>query len=1181
MKDLILKKDNKSNLEILIEKILSLKEGYKDLVFLYKNQNKTSNNLYYYNDDLVDYSSINQNNKKRENFLISLIKEEINNLDCLLYLIPSCFAYSHNKNEANKACHLSLVSNLCDKHKHYKIKKVNISLSSHNLSLFCFIYDNGFNYFCLLLEYFNQLIQYYLANRNINNQKLNDIFINDHNILIKEIIYIIKIILLIYGNRGNEINLSKVYKQSFMTLFNLLKNLNKVKPIITDIIEDLISLSDIYKSNIFTNYYYLKDVINIGQQNIKNDNSKDKYKDKAKGNEILIKRKELDEEKIRILKEYYNKLISNNSSFFVGVIEILLSKEFYVDNIMNKENYLLMKLTFEKVSSIMDIKDFECLSFISYPNLFVKALSFTNVLHNLMADYIPDIKIWNYKSNNFYADLGRKNAKNDSEEDNNVLTSYFKLLNIFFKNKAIDPNNSKEYFQKAFRFALGNHRNYLPIVYNYLLIFYYFIAENYKFYITNEEISQLFEYLKEVTKLKEEELYEDMENIRIEEDKNENNDHPDDKENEENLNINDKIQENKNNKNYLNFIKRKDRIQSIIICIMLEILFSQKEMPNILDDLLNYIKEQKISKNLFLLIRGEIDKYFILTFDDDEESLKIKENIQNISNYYLNLFNLLTILIYSLLTDNIDYNNYEEEKSNEKDNTMNLIETQKMWFVRAILNLLSDISNKIEDNMNKDIYKEETVYCVINLLKFFYNILINNKINILYTHNWFFSTVESIFNHCKRLNLNNNNILINLEKGNENMKTINEIIFDIYLEYSIDIYIDNNKINFFKNNQSRNFEALKIQNYFILGNEKTKLKEKSVFNYSDSVSIFFLNDYFLLANTNKKYIKNNYFNFSIKEKMAQIKDIENILKNQSKFDSIFMIFFLIKIGFYKKEITNKLQNLQNKENEYMESEITNLNQINKILINMEKIIIDDYKKLYILNKEYCSKSNSEYPVYNSIKSIIESKIVNETKKSLDEKSFEDIINDIDLKINDLSKEEYNAIKVRLSSIILEKKNKSISRKGSRKFFLTENNNADRMSVQNKTAPNDVLNYNLLDKEDINNEIQKSQTIAENKRKESENIFNIIENYTECIIPLSNIDNINCFFDQYDEMYLKNPKKELMNTIFAYNFQKSLFNNTVFKKLKAYYLNNFKAEDYTKVLDYPSKMKHYKLNLQSS
>ena len=67
----------------------------------------------------------------------------------------------------------------------------------------------------------------------------------------KKIIYCIKENLLILGNRGNEINLSKGYKQTFMTLFNLLKNLNKIKPIINEIIGNLITLSDIYKCNIF------------------------------------------------------------------------------------------------------------------------------------------------------------------------------------------------------------------------------------------------------------------------------------------------------------------------------------------------------------------------------------------------------------------------------------------------------------------------------------------------------------------------------------------------------------------------------------------------------------------------------------------------------------------------------------------------------------------------------------------------------------------------------------------------------------------------------------------------------------------------------------------------------------------------------------------------------------------
>ena len=76
------------------------------------------------------------------------------------------------------------------------------------------------------------------------------------------------------------------------------------------------------------------------------------------------------------------------------------------------------------------------------------------------------------------------------------------------------------------------------------------------------------------------------------------------------------------------------------------------------------------------------------------------------------------------------------------------------------------------------------------------------------------------------------------------------------------------------------------------------------------------------------------------------------------------------------------------------------------------------------------------------------------------------------------------------------------------------------------------------------------------------------------MPLQDIEDIICFFEQYDEMYLKNPKKELMNTIFAFNFKKSFYSNDTFKTLKKYFLNNFKAEHYTKKLNYPSKLKHF-------
>ena len=296
-------------------------------------------------------------------------------------------------------------------------------------------------------------------------------------------------------------NLSKTYKQIFTTLFNLLKNINKIKPIINDIIGDLISLSDIYKCNIFTNFYNLRDIL-ITQQKLNNEIEKG---DNKNINKILS------EDNIQLLKSNYNNNIKKNCSFFIGILEILLSKEFYLNKNIENENYYLMKLAFEKVSSIIDIKDYECLTFFSYQNLFNQVLSFTNLLQNVMSDYMPDLEV--KKNRTFYNINEEKNVK--TSKNKNVLVSYFKLLNIFFRNKAINVSTSKEYFQKLFRFILGNHRYDLPIVYNFLHLFFSFIEEKYKYFINYEEIMQLFDYLNEITQLKEDDIF-SLKNIKEE-----------------------------------------------------------------------------------------------------------------------------------------------------------------------------------------------------------------------------------------------------------------------------------------------------------------------------------------------------------------------------------------------------------------------------------------------------------------------------------------------------------------------------------------------------------------------------------------------------------------------------------------------------------------------------------------
>ena len=471
-----------------------------------------------------------------------------------------------------------------------------------------------------------------------------------------------------------------------------------------------------------------------------------------------------------------------------------------------------------------------------------------------------------------------------------------------------------------------------------------------------------------------------------------------------------------------NFNKRKDKIKSVIICILIEILFSLNEIPDALNNLLNYIKVQKISKNIFSLIKDEIDKYFHIMFNDNEESLLIKKNVKDKSKYYRNIFNLVTSLLNSLIADKIEYNIYED--INKANNILKDKNIQKLWCILSVINLLSDISNEIENNINQGLYKEETLFCVINFLIFIYNIMLDNKLNVLFTHDLFFTTAENIFNHCNKLSLINSNLLINLNNEKGNMKTIIELIFDIYMEYSTNICSNEQKLNFFKNNNNniQSFAVLKIQNFFILENKNKKLKEKNKFNYNEVVSIFFINDYFKLLFTNKKYIKNDLFYFDINDKISDIKELNSIIKVENKLDLIFLIFFMIKIEVYKEAVSQKIKNDKKIYEEYT---IKMLNKLYQVLIYIQKVIIDDYKKLYTLNKDYCSKSNFEYPCYNLIRNNIENKIVNETRKKIEEELFKEIINDSNFKVNNLLENDLDIIKEGLpSSMLLKNKTKT-------------------------------------------------------------------------------------------------------------------------------------------------------------
>ena len=81
------------------------------------------------------------------------------------------------------------------------------------------------------------------------------------------------------------------------------------------------------------------------------------------------------------------------------------------------------------------------------------------------------------------------------------------------------------------------------------------------------------------------------------------------------------------------------------------------------------------------------------------------------------------------------------------------------------------------------------------------------------------------------------------------------------------------------------------------------------------------------------------------------------------------------------------------------------------------------------------------------------------------------------------------------------------------------------------------------------------------------------------MAINNLNNILTsyinYFNEPDECFLKNAKKELMMTAFSLHFFDAFFFNNEFELMKTYYLQNFEGiQTFTKMLDYPSKCKNF-------
>ena len=823
-----------------------------------------------------------------------------------------------------------------------------------------------------------------------------------------------------------------------------------------------------------------------------------------------------------------------------GLIDFLLSSELYDNAKLEIIKYiftLLLSIN-KKVNKVKDN------IFITNKNLLWKILSFIQLLENLFND--KDTVKENIKINEIANKKNQINNKNIQSEIFNLLKEYF--LNIK------SNENSKELFSDLLHFCLSNNKNKYYLIYNYFNLIYELIKNEY--YYNENDIQILIDYLNEL--------------ITINNNNNVNN---------ENI-IN-------NNINVDNEIISK--LISIILCILIDLIFvniSNKEINKNMIELINFI--QLTNENVGIIC-GEIGKIFNFLFNntkDDSKNFKLyvknKQEI-DISKVYSRLFKFIfSILKNIIINKNVEYNN--------------IIKTKLTY---EVLSLLISISKKINDEFLNGKKNEDTYFSLLNYIKFLYKIVFNeemfNKFSLLEIDMFIFN-LSDIVHLCSVELLLHTNLLIKIKTNQKYYKkTIIEIIIDTYINILFNEKFEKSHKLIYKSLNSL-FDNIPIgKNYY---------------------TIFYYNDY--LINVNKKKIKKEEQKIK-----TNIKKINEILmkKYKEKYEMSFITFFLLKLVAYYKYLQYHI--------------IKNTIFLFDYLESIIKKLLEEHKDLYKLNENIFSKISNDF-YYNHLKEKIESYILSISKNKnnsnyyfdlflklkeffeqklskFDKPIVEEITSgncnikknpkktkspQIIFKDNDNINNSINLYPNRspvyskrklsaISEFSLNKSTKtlniipslSLNEKDFNKYNDIDNDNDSDNDLQLNIIESDNIKESIIQGNiiDNNNEFN----INNNINNESNTIINIVNDYIDNKkseikqINLLDIINYIYFFEDIDNNYVINYKKDLMNKIFSIYFIDTFFYNDLFQKMKIYYLNEYEGVIYdTKTLNFPSKIKNF-------
>ena len=1160
-------KNSKESIKF-INSVLKLEKNYINYIFLNDNSNFLAENDIYL-----------KNNKINE------LDYNLEEIEFLLYLMPDNFRFFSEKSRVVN--HLPNIDGICKYQRKYNIYNLNVSLIKHEQGIINFLMDNGLNYICLLYEYIYQFAENYTREEIQENNEIDEY----KDILIKMIVSIIKKTLFILEKNYNEINLinfKKPLKQIYMNLFTIINIISPKNCIIEDLIDSIFCIIKNYH-NFISNF---------------------------------IKKKKLftkDSIKLRSNEFNNNNELQINLCFMNGWIDFLLNPQIYD---LKKQD------TLKKLFIELSI-------FLNYIKLNKESEKINQTLFLKLLNFIPFLNIF-YNQNNLDTNIVKENINNNdikdksqinkSENEKDIFDLYFYTLKTFFESI---PSKSEimDNFKKIFIFINENISQNSQIAYK----FYNFLDESYFYDDKDDEQIKLF--LKYTFKFSQNV----NENLEAKNEKEINN-----KRNlfnklfslvirliynRQRIGRNDKILD-KFKKKMLTVEKTKDlliivsnEIINIFNNIFLKKNIIKKEEENQSkkdNKKVSYEKEELNNLSNFYYSIFDLILFFLEYPIDNNDKMIVK--IINFEEIIADLLSKITNILKSILENNnkFDNNNNNVINSEENDKYLDIIYSlinylkfydiiffQKTYSEKFLQNFIdvcelcfkcSLIYSNILIEIDENSCIEKVPLEIILDICIFYISLTSSK----YCENLSENEIskDSIIEEQRMIfNFLNKLLYPNSNKDSKNKNTIffiNDYIR--YLSYVIDTKKRPKKEPFYS-------EYLKEINMYqfidkLLSNEK---------KYTCNFSTFFI----LKCNGYKKIL----FELIVKVLLVnpQAKDFlkfddiltlmigviqQNYIEHEILYEKNKSFFFNSKkvstsydnYNIIKKKIESYL-----KKNNYSEIDDYILNNIvSKDFDNIYTLIYsglciskskdkyklsfgenEESKQIKYIRRHALSSTNVIKQVYNEMnRTFSDKKKPRKLTKSINEPLFER--NGSSEKESSITQDEYEY------SLQVEETPSSDINNNKSNNNIEENLKIDldiKNTYSNYSSPlnND---YKKLRKQTFNSAFSLGDNL-ELSDKKSQNLRNF------SILSEMSIDSndgqiftyLN-YFNEPDECYIKNPKKELMMTIFSIYFYDTFFNNENFKLMKNYYFQNFdKIQISTKLLDYPTKIKYFNNGLE--